>query len=76
MITIGPSSCLVSQEVVEPTPVRWLACNYNGKSRVGLDLGDDKRPGTNNRVWRTLDGIRTFNKTKIKDIVDVTILGD
>ena len=41
-----------------------MRCVYNGKPRFGLDLGDDERPGTNNRVVLTLDGIRTLNKDK------------
>lgn len=41
-----------------------MACVYNGKPRFGLDMGDDERPGTNNRVVLTLDGVRTFNKDK------------
>lgn len=67
----GQSSC-----IVEPTNYRWIACVYNGKPRIGLDLGDDSRPGTNNRVVLTLDGIRTFKKDGMIGLRDVTTLGD
>lgn len=53
---------------------RWIACFYNGKPRVGLDLGDDQRPGTRNRVVITLDGIRTFKTAQMFDLRDVTTI--
>lgn len=55
----------------------WIKCVYNGKPRFGLDMGDDERPGTNNRVVLTLDGIRTFDKDKMVGlrVVDVDLSG-
>ncbi len=51
---------------------RYLSFIYNDKPRVGLALGPDTRPGTNNLACATLDGIRTFKQSKMFDIQDVT----
>lgn len=69
--TIGPSLCLV-----EAPTQRWIKCLYNGKPRIGLDMGPDPREGTNNRIIITLDGIRTLNVDKMVDVKDVTTVGD
>lgn len=53
---------------------RYITCTYHGKPRVGLDLGDDTRPGTSNRVIITLDGIRTLKKDKMIALEDITTL--
>lgn len=57
MTTTGPSNSSVDG-------LTWVTLVYNGKPRFGLDMGDDERPGTNNRVVLTLDGVRTFDKDK------------
>jgi hypothetical protein len=48
-----------------PQIVRFV---YNMKPRLGVDMGDDERPGTNNLMVLTADGIRAFTKTKMEDI--------
>lgn len=53
---------------------RYLSFLYSNKPRIGLDLGRDPRPGTKNRIFMTLDGLRTFHRAKMFDIVDVTTL--
>lgn len=63
-----------SSTLVEPPSNRWLQLEYNDKIRIGLDMGDDARPGSNNRVVITLDGIRTFNKDLMENVEDVTTL--
>ena len=59
-------------ETVIAPRIRWIACMYDGKPRAGLDLGSDPRPGTENLMVRTPDGIRTFRKDKILSLRDVT----
>jgi hypothetical protein len=60
--------------IVEAPTLRWIECDYDGRRRLGLDLGDDPRPGTNNRAVYTLDGYRTFRKDKMFLVEDVTTL--
>lgn len=58
---------------VLPPKVRYIACTYNGKPRVGLELGDDSRTNKNLLV-ATLDGYRTFRKDAMMSVRDVTTL--
>ena len=52
----------------------WLSFRYNDEVRNGLVIGPDTRPGTNNVVCCTADGIRTFKVEKMQDVIDETVL--
>ena len=52
----------------------WLTFKYSDKERSGLAIGPDTRPGTNNVVVLTRDGVRTFNAQKMKDVVNETVI--
>jgi len=41
---------------------------YNAKPRLGVDMGDDNRPGTNNLMVLTEQGIKAFNKSKMENL--------
>lgn len=56
------------------TQTGWFKFEYDGKERGGLAIGPDTRPGTNNIVCLTVDGVRTFKCEKIKNLVDETVL--
>lgn len=57
---------------IEPD-VRWVACTYNGKPRLGLDLGDDER-NPDNLFLFTLDGYRSLAKCNMVNERDVTTI--
>lgn len=61
---------------IEPPRIRWLKFNYSGRPRMGLEVGDDPRPGTNNLMVATTEGFRTFNKDGMIGVTDATTLGD
>ena len=71
MIMSGRSSCLV-----KPANLSWIKFTYNGVPRVGLDVGDDPRPGTSNLMVATTEGFRTFKKDGMIGVKDITTLGD
>jgi len=52
----------------------WFRFLYSDKPRLGLVIGPDTRPNTNNVVCLTADGIKTFNVTKMEEVVDETTL--
>lgn len=41
---------------------------YNAKPRLGVNMGDDQRPGTNNLMVLTNEGIKAFNKAKMENL--------
>ena len=67
MTTSGPFD-------VVPPSYPYLAFMYSGKPRVGLAVCDDDRPGTDNLVVITLDGIRTFKKSNMVSVRNVTTI--
>lgn len=54
--------------------IGWITLMYDGKCRSGLAIGPDLRPGTNNVVVLTADGVRTFKCEKMENIVNETVL--
>lgn len=69
MIMSGLSDSLRTNDI--PEDARWIEFTYNAERRFGLDLEEDGRPGTNNRVVLTDRGIRTFKVNGMEDIVEV-----
>lgn len=67
---------IVSQTLVQGPTERWLKFDYNEKPRLGLDMGDDERPGTDNLCVHTIDGFRTFKKGQMVRVKDATTVGD
>ena len=72
----GLSSYLVSDYETITQDLRWIKFIYNGAPRIGLDLGDDTRPGTSNLMVATTNGFRTFKKDGMIGVKDITTLGD
>lgn len=72
--TFGPLSFTLTDKGYESdtvgtlTTISILHFTYNGKPRRGIDLGNDSRPDTNNRMVFTLDGLRSFKKDRIEDL--------
>jgi hypothetical protein len=54
--------------------IGWMTFLYDGKARGGLIIGPDTRPGTNNVVCLTADGVRAFKVSKMEEVVDETTL--
>jgi hypothetical protein len=50
--------------------IGWLTFMYSDQTRMGYALGPDLRPGTNNLVVLTPDGTRTFNVSKMTQVVN------
>lgn len=61
-----------NDEVGELAVISIASFTYNGKPRLGIYLGEDSRPGTDNRMYYTLDGLRSFKRTNIEDEVVVS----
>lgn len=50
----------------------WYRFDYNGKPRMGLVIGPDTRPGTNNAVILTEEGVRMYKYSKMENIINET----
>ncbi len=66
---------VISQAVAMAAPTAWWKFTYNGKPRVALVIGHDRR-GTGNLVCVTNEGIRSFKPGKMMGIEDFTTVGD
>lgn len=51
----------------------WAEFEYDGKPRLALVMGPDTRPGTNNLICLTPDGVRAFKPEKMANLRDVTV---
>jgi hypothetical protein len=52
----------------------WFRFDYNNKPRLGLVIGPDTRPGTNNVVCLVPGGIKTFNVKKMEKVSNETTI--
>ena len=63
----------LSQQVLDLAPgvftFPWVEFIYNDKPRCGLYVGDDTRPGTDNMMVQTVEGVRAFSRCKVEKLV-------
>ena len=57
--------------LILPPTNQYFKFTYSGLQRLALDLEDDQR-NPSNRYMFSMEGPRTFNKSKMENVEDVT----